>query len=269
MSTVRPLKARRAFTLIELLVVIAIIAILTAIILPVFASVREKARQATAISNLHQNQTGMAAYQLDYHKYPNVLFGYVDGSNPMSSAYSTTGNPGGLYPRYVKDYHTFLDPNNQVNPTDSTATRTLAVQTLDPNTNALSTATTQNFYTADAYDVSPQVTGANAVNMSNLVPRYQLNWMSIKQSLDCRATSNGAGCSPFYQKQLRWPSIPGDTFVTCTTYHVQNADKVIVLYDSGEAKVIDSSLFLKPGPDVASLSASGDVSNAKFWQVQD
>ena len=45
---------RRGFTLIELLVVIAIIAILAAILFPVFARAREKARQASCASNVRQ-----------------------------------------------------------------------------------------------------------------------------------------------------------------------------------------------------------------------
>ena len=47
-------RARRGFTLIELLVVIAIIAILAAILFPVFARARENARKATCQSNLRQ-----------------------------------------------------------------------------------------------------------------------------------------------------------------------------------------------------------------------
>src|SRR2546425_2646692 len=57
---------RRAFTLIELLVVIAIIAILAAILFPVFAQAREKARQATCVSNLKQLGTAAMMYAQDY-----------------------------------------------------------------------------------------------------------------------------------------------------------------------------------------------------------
>ncbi|MCX6366335.1 MAG: prepilin-type N-terminal cleavage/methylation domain-containing protein [Armatimonadetes bacterium] len=70
---------RRGFTLIELLVVIAIIAILAAILFPVFARAREQARKTTCLSNLKQMGTSMLMYVQDYDEtYPWLM---QDGRN--------------------------------------------------------------------------------------------------------------------------------------------------------------------------------------------
>jgi prepilin-type N-terminal cleavage/methylation domain-containing protein/prepilin-type processing-associated H-X9-DG protein len=64
---------RLGFTLIELLVVIAIIAILAAILFPVFAQAREKARSASCLSNIRQMGTAAVMYAQDYDEvYPGM-----------------------------------------------------------------------------------------------------------------------------------------------------------------------------------------------------
>ena len=68
-------KERRAFTLIELLVVIAIIAILAAILFPVFAQAREKARQSACLSNMKQIGTANMMYAQDHDDF--LPYGYA------------------------------------------------------------------------------------------------------------------------------------------------------------------------------------------------
>src|SRR2546423_6076610 len=62
----RRTRLRPGFTLIELLVVIAIIAILAAILFPVFAKARENARKTSCLSNLKQMGLGLMQYSQDY-----------------------------------------------------------------------------------------------------------------------------------------------------------------------------------------------------------
>jgi prepilin-type N-terminal cleavage/methylation domain-containing protein/prepilin-type processing-associated H-X9-DG protein len=106
---------RKAFTLIELLVVIAIIAILAAILFPVFAQAREKARAATCISNLKQCALGSKMYAQDF-----------DGTClPTGAMFPYAGEPDGangwwpqLINPYVKNYQmmncpSYRSPNNQ------------------------------------------------------------------------------------------------------------------------------------------------------------
>jgi len=80
------MKRKSGFTLIELLVVIAIIAILAAILFPVFAGVRERAKSVSCISNLNQIGKAMMIYQ---QQYDGVLF--ASGMLPQSPATAPDG----------------------------------------------------------------------------------------------------------------------------------------------------------------------------------
>ena len=72
--------ARRGFTLIELLVVIAIIAILAAILFPVFAQARDSARHTTCPGNCKQLGTGLMMYAQDYDEnYPSFSYAATPG----------------------------------------------------------------------------------------------------------------------------------------------------------------------------------------------
>jgi len=87
--------SRKGFTLIELLVVIAIIAILAAILFPVFAQAREKARAIACLSNTKQLALAFAQYEQDYdEKTPNGVNPYGGGQGWAGQIYGYVKSPG-------------------------------------------------------------------------------------------------------------------------------------------------------------------------------
>jgi prepilin-type N-terminal cleavage/methylation domain-containing protein/prepilin-type processing-associated H-X9-DG protein len=102
-------RRRHGFTLIELLVVIAIIAILAAILFPVFSRAREKARQTSCLSNLKQLGLGLIMYTQDYDEtYP--PFAYETNPPDIMSAVTAFDmvNP------YIRNAQILLCPDDKV-----------------------------------------------------------------------------------------------------------------------------------------------------------
>src|SRR6476619_7472770 len=95
----------RGFTLIELLVVIAIIAILAAILFPVFAQAREAARKTTCISNNRQISTAVMMYVQDYDETMVPFFRPAGGPTGARIGWS------GLVQPYCKNWDLFRCPN--------------------------------------------------------------------------------------------------------------------------------------------------------------
>jgi prepilin-type N-terminal cleavage/methylation domain-containing protein/prepilin-type processing-associated H-X9-DG protein len=104
---------RRGFTLIELLVVIAIIAILAAILFPVFAKAREKARQSSCLNNMKQMGTALMTYMQDYDECFFCTGGYAWDLPTWPNGSTSQGNwIVRLYP-YVKSIQVFNCPSAQ------------------------------------------------------------------------------------------------------------------------------------------------------------
>ena len=93
---------RKGFTLIELLVVIAIIAILAAILFPVFAKAREKARQSSCLSNLKQIGLACLQYTQDYDE--TMVFGSGYQGNEINWELKVAP--------YIKNTQVFQCPSN-------------------------------------------------------------------------------------------------------------------------------------------------------------
>lgn len=296
-SNLRVRKVRAGFTLVELLVVIAIIAILAGILFPVAATVQESARRGATMSGLMKIHQAVSAYELDNREYPEFLFGpaicRANGlPDPACSDFYTmketaalvTGRyrsvdpeyiasrnarkifSKSLYPEYIRDLDTFESKNNVVRTPNNRVGLASRYSFLNGNTYLPRTAASNPafapqqipFYAYDAFDSSPLVTNVinGAIDNNTLVARYSRQWMGVVDN----ATLDGLTPAALqtYQRQLLWARPPAETVTTMTTHHVPKG-KVLVLWQSGTAKVLDvrklAALPVNPLGDVA------------FWQL--
>ncbi len=194
----------RGFTLIELLVVIAIIAILAAILFPVFAKAREKARQTNCLSNYKQIATGVLAYAQDYDE---KLVGY-----------STQGPPGvwhnvwEMLNPYVKSYQVWYCPSTKATVMGTGANVQHTIIDLNWGAAAVSlaqlTAPADRLLFMDAQN-GPVAGGVEGTDGNQLVwcvgshPGYPPSWNAVFQN-GISSRHNGGANGVFADGHAKW-----------------------------------------------------------------
>jgi prepilin-type N-terminal cleavage/methylation domain-containing protein len=137
---------RKGFTLIELLVVIAIIAILAAILFPVFAKAKEAAKKTADLNNMKQLGTSLHLYIADYDDtYPQAYW----YKNDLGDLNGYVQWSGAIQP-YVKNIQIFVspnDPNGGLVPTNPSCTN---IQEMTPSTPPCDSQVPKISYTANA-----------------------------------------------------------------------------------------------------------------------
>jgi prepilin-type processing-associated H-X9-DG protein/prepilin-type N-terminal cleavage/methylation domain-containing protein len=221
------MKCRNAFTLIELLVVIAIIMLLAAILFPVFATAREKGRQASCQSNLKQIGIAVDMYNQDYDE---TQMSYEYGS----SLYW----PNQLAP-YVKDRAVWLCPDFQ---------------------GSLGTSLQSSTYSVNDMVINSINGTPPPLNISKYTRPDQVMMMADSLSAATPSPAHTAGCSGFtagflkmYNPQNEVPNYTGTGGAVCKAYLVQNdgidfrhSGGSDVLFVDGHVKWLTEATIMNP-----------------------
>ncbi len=261
---------KRAFTLIELLVVMAIIAILAALLFPVFNQVKVAAKRNSDMANMGRIGAALGLYRTDQGGYPPLLLNVVEYRTDLGrDARVDEVRRGYLFNSREKDINAFKsqlndygkadqiggnaapvywpdkDARSAGNPDDHQAFGPGDVVTYEqlrifnPPNGDLATDPAR-FYPWDSYDIAPVRTDQGIVFQL----RYTLFWTETGQLNGGSATDN--------PRQLGYASPPGDTIVTWNSffrrYEYDQSNNLVpqriktdmVLYLNGNVRVEDS-----------------------------
>jgi prepilin-type N-terminal cleavage/methylation domain-containing protein/prepilin-type processing-associated H-X9-DG protein len=238
---------KSGFTLIELLVVIAIIALLAAILFPVFGRARENARRSSCQSNLKQIGLGLTQYSQDYDERMTPVV--VDPTTTTSPTWISLLQP------YVKSQQIFTCPSNTMNILPF------------PNTgsNALTTARV-HYYANGNHSGATSATGFTNGGAAN-------NW-GTRRPMDMTDSSDGTDTTPkptslsqivspsqcimvhemSVNARITWMNDPGDMLNSSSNSQLQgHLGTTNYLFADGHVKAMKPSATYKAGSPVVNM----------------
>ncbi|MEO7453194.1 MAG: prepilin-type N-terminal cleavage/methylation domain-containing protein [Fimbriimonadales bacterium] len=253
---------QKAFSLVELLVVIAVIAILAAILLPVFFRAKIQAKRTADITNMAAIARALSLYKSDQGGHPPLLVQAAEYNGNMLKRIEQVQR-GFLFKRNIDDVtvlHSQGDPNEDQAATveacwptrDATASGPSQVQFKGPGDlvrytdlafnfnpgplNGQNPGDPVEFYAYDSYDIGPSF-NPQCASADGMELRYVLFWTQMGQ---------GGGGPSDNPRQLGYRDQPEDTIITWNTYFqdettapLDNSKDTIVLYLSGTARPED------------------------------
>jgi len=255
---------RKAFTLVELLVVIAVIAILAAILLPVFFRAKVQAKRTSDITNMMSIQQALHLYKTDQGGFPPLLIQAAEYNGTMLRRVSQVTR-GFLFKGRINDITVFHSEGS--NASDESATVQACWPSVDPRANGPQETqfkgpgdlvvytdlafnfnpaplNGQNpndpveFYAYDNYDIGPSL-NPNCASPDGFELRYVLFWTTMGQQ--------GGGPSD-NQRQLGYRDPREDTIITWNNFFQEtdgspalpmHTKDTIVLMLNGTAKPVD------------------------------
>ena len=253
---------KRAFTLIELLVVIAIISILAAILFPVFAKVREKARQTSCASNERQIGLAMVQYVQDYDE---TLFqSYWGDKTKPSDAATNYKWMDAVFP-YVKNEAVFDCPSDSLSPPYHYRS---GVNYGSYGLNGAYGATGDNQTpprSAPASGASP----AYLVTLSQIVVPSDTVWVTDNDNSD-QGGKNPGGSQGFF-----WATVPPTPAITTTNgiRHLQNImerhiGRVNTIFCDGHVKALSLDYLARTRP-VKNPTGNGQKDVMTIFTIED
>lgn len=246
---------KKGFTLIELLVVMAIIAILSAVIFPISASVRSKVEQSNCMQNMKEIGMAVEMYYSDNKQYPQALAPEVeyDSEGNVVPMEDVTGNL--LTAGYLKNYNVLHCPM------DDRFENTEEICKIEYKKNNVSIS--KDIYAYSSYEKyindETQVGDDGVYEDPSAVLLYSKEWCK-KNSKDVLP---GSVDEEDYARQLKWKNPPSDTVICMCFNHADYPFSA----DQNEYPTTGNSLVLFQDGHVDVYTDTKQVARA-LWMIE-